>query len=204
MNTMKKAKKAILLALCAVLLVGASVAGTLAYLKDNDAVTNTFTVGKVEITLDETKVNEYGVPVPSATPVAENGYRLIPGATYTKNPTVHVTAESEPCWLFVKVRNGISAYEAATGTGGYQNITAQVTANGWTKLDGEDDVYYRDHSTKDAVDYSVFGQFKIADDANTKEGWSNIGAGNEVVVTAYAIQKAGFTTAALAWAEVNK
>ena len=50
---MKKAKKVVALLLCAVLLVVGSVAGTLAYLADTDDVVNTFTVGKVDIKLDE-------------------------------------------------------------------------------------------------------------------------------------------------------
>jgi predicted ribosomally synthesized peptide with SipW-like signal peptide len=41
---MKNAKKAILLTLCAILLVAGSVAGTLAYLTDRSSVENTFTV----------------------------------------------------------------------------------------------------------------------------------------------------------------
>ena len=55
-----KKSKAILMALCAVLLVAASVMGTLAYLTSTDTVTNTFTVGNVQIKLDEAKVNEEG------------------------------------------------------------------------------------------------------------------------------------------------
>ena len=54
---MKKAKKVVALALCAVMLVVGSVAGTMAYLTSNDSVTNTFTVGNVVITLDETNVD---------------------------------------------------------------------------------------------------------------------------------------------------
>jgi predicted ribosomally synthesized peptide with SipW-like signal peptide len=53
---MKKMYKVMLLVLCAALLIAGSVMGTLAYLKDTKSVTNTFTVGKVEITLDEAKI----------------------------------------------------------------------------------------------------------------------------------------------------
>ena len=49
---MKKAKKVLLLALCAVLLVGATIAGTVAYLTSTTTeVKNTFTAGKVQILL---------------------------------------------------------------------------------------------------------------------------------------------------------
>ena len=61
---MKTKTKALALALCAVLLVVSTVFVTMAYLTSKtDVVTNTFTVGKVTITLDEAKVDEYGNPV---------------------------------------------------------------------------------------------------------------------------------------------
>ena len=57
-RTMTTTKRVLLLVLCAALLVGASVAGTVAYLTSQDATTNTFTVGKVEITLQEYEVDQ--------------------------------------------------------------------------------------------------------------------------------------------------
>ena len=50
---MKTKSKALLLTLCAVLLVTASVLGTMAFLTSNDEVVNTFSVGSVAIKLDE-------------------------------------------------------------------------------------------------------------------------------------------------------
>ena len=47
---MKKAKKVLTLLLCAALLVGATITGTLAFLtQTTETVTNTFTVGKVQL-----------------------------------------------------------------------------------------------------------------------------------------------------------
>ena len=63
---MKTKRKALLLTFCAVLLVVASVLGTIAYLTANDKVTNTFTVGQVAINLDEAKVTEDGKAVTPA------------------------------------------------------------------------------------------------------------------------------------------
>ena len=57
---MKKTRKILLMAACAVLLVCISVGATVAYLTSTDTVTNTFTVGQVAITLDEAKVDMYG------------------------------------------------------------------------------------------------------------------------------------------------
>lgn len=195
---MKKAKKIVALLLCAVLLIGASVAGTLAFLTSKATVTNSFTVGKVVLGedgkagLDEAKVDEYGVADSSAARVTENTYKLIPGHTYTKDPTVHVGANSEACWLFVKVENGIADIEAATttGEGAYTKIAEQVTANGWTKLDGKTNIYYKEAAkTGDTgADYVVFGNFKLAANAEV----SNY-ASAKITVTAYAIQKDGLT-----------
>lgn len=56
----KTKTKALLMSLCAVLLVAASVLGTMAYLTDSKDVKNTFTVGNVAIKLDEAKVDENG------------------------------------------------------------------------------------------------------------------------------------------------
>ena len=52
---MKTKSKALLLTLCAVLLVTASVLGTMAYLTSQDQVVNTFTVGSVAIKLEDRK-----------------------------------------------------------------------------------------------------------------------------------------------------
>ena len=95
---MKTKSKALLLTLCAVLLVAASVLGTMAYLTSTDTVTNTFTVGKVEITLDETDVTN-----PTGPRVKANSYKLMPGTTYTKDPTVTVKAGSEESYVRMKV-----------------------------------------------------------------------------------------------------
>lgn len=100
---MKTKSKALLLTLCAVLLVAASVLGTMAYLTSTDTVTNTFTVGKVEIKLDEAKVTEDGIPVEGAARVTANSYKLMPGTTYTKDPTVTVKAGSEDSYVRMKV-----------------------------------------------------------------------------------------------------
>lgn len=189
-------KKSIALVMMAVLLVAASVMGTLAYLTSKDSVTNTFTVGKVKITLDEAKVNEYGEADTPASRVKENTYKLIPGHAYTKDPTVHFAAGSEASYLFVKVENGITAIEAD------KKIADQITVNGWTALDSVTGVYYQkvDANTgAAAIDYPVFGTFKLTDDAKVE----NYVTAN-VTVTAYAIQADGFTTAAAAWAEVSK
>ena len=193
---MKKKTKALMLVLCAVLLVTASVLGTMAYLTSTDKVVNTFTVGKVAITLDEAKVKEDGTPVAGAARVKENAYHLLPGHTYTKDPTVHVQANSEDSFIFVKVENGIANYEAGT------TIAAQIAANGWTALDGVENVYYKTYTkSAESTNLPVFGSFTIADHADAADGWNNFSAETNVTVPAYAVQQDGFAFAAAAWGE---
>ena len=184
--------------LCAVLLVTASVLGTMAYLTSRDEVVNTFTVGKVAITLDEAKVNADGTAVTPAERVKQNAYHLLPGHAYTKDPTVHVQANSENSFIFVKVENGIANYEA--GTEANPTIAEQITANGWTALDGVENVYYKTYTkSAESTNLPVFGNFTIADNANAADSWNNFSADTKVTVTAYAVQQDGFDTAAAAW-----
>lgn len=182
---MKKAKKVLALVLCAVLLVGASVAGTLAYLTSQDVVTNTFTVGKVEITMDEAKVDEYGVADTAADRVDANTYKLIPGHTYIKDPIIHVGADSEACWLFVKIENG--------------NANATINGleeNGWTQIENSLYWAYKGATVGANSNIPVFDSFTYASNvADTKTD-----AERSIVVTAYAIQADGFSTSDAAWA----
>ena len=193
---MKKKTKALMLVLCAVLLVTASVLGTMAYLTSTEKVVNTFTVGKVAITLDEAQVKEDGTPVADAARVKENAYHLLPGHGYTKDPTVHVQANSEDSFIFVKVENGIEKYEAGT------TIAAQIVANGWQPLTGVANVYYKEYTKRaESTDLPVFGSFTIADHADAADSWNNFSAETNVTVTAYAVQQDGFASAAAAWGE---
>ena len=213
---MKKAKKILALLLCAVLLVGASIAGTMAYLTSQATVTNTFSVGSVNITMDEASVDVYGKQLYKA---AEEGkeaekadrdtdgvaYKLIPGHEYIKDPTIHVTAGSEPCYVFVKVVNGIknveaidSAVEGAEAT----TIAGQMAKNGWKELTIDnakvDNVFYKEAAVdarETVQDVAIFASFKIADNADV----SDYGSAT-IAVTAYAIQADGFENAQAAWA----
>lgn len=198
---MKTRSKALLLILCAMLLLIASALGTVAYLTVQDTVTNTFSVGKVDATLIEGSAGKRSMRARSTgAPVDENDHILMPGHTYTKDHTIHVDAVSEDSYIFVKVENGIASYEAASSAeeGGYRTIADQITANGWTALESAADVYYREYTkSSTGSDFAVFDTFKIADNANDAESWGSCDA--QVAVTAYAVQKEGFDTASAAW-----
>lgn len=83
-------KKSILMAAIAVMLVAVLVVGgTLAYFTDTKSATNTFTMGNVAITLDETDVNN-----PKARTANGNTYNVYPGQTVQKDPIVHNTGKN--------------------------------------------------------------------------------------------------------------
>lgn len=190
---MKTKSKALLMTLCAVLLVAASVLGTMAYLTSTTGeVKNTFTIGKIAITLDEAPVNEYGEEVDGARRT-QNQYKLVPNHEYKKDPTVHVTGNSENSYIFVKVVNGITAIEAAGDT----TIAAQIQKN-WMKLDGVANVYYQEYTKQEAnKDFVVFNSFTVKNDVSedTLKGYQTA----SITITAYAIQKDGFNDAKAAW-----
>ena len=187
---MKTFKKAILLVVCAALLVGVGVMGTLAYLQDNtETITNTMTVGQVAITLDESKIDADGTVLTERI-TSGNSYKLIPGQTYTKDPIVHVDAASENCYLFVKVVNGIAAIEKDGDT----KIAKQMEAKGWIRI-GATDIYYHSNVAKAGDDVEVFDSFTIADNVKDLSAY----AGATIEITAYAVQADGFANAQSAW-----
>ena len=204
----RKLKKAALLLCSAVLLVCISIGATVAYLTSHDTVTNTFTVGNVQITLDEALVRDDGTPVTSAARVKDNTYKLMPGHTYTKDPMIHVDAASENCWLFVKVENGIADIEDANKT-----IAAQMAANGWTLVENTNNIYKYKETVSGGANIPVFGEFAIsnavvggakptpsADGSVDNNKYLGEYANKTIVITAYAIQADGFTTPEAAWA----
>ena len=153
----------------ATLMVAGSVFGTLAYLTDTDKVENTFTVGQVQITLDEADVTPDGAVIEDADRVQRNEYKLVPGHNYAKDPTVHFQADSEASYLFVEVENGLANIEETNTLAG---INEQIEYNGWSLMSSsfneEDNVvsslYYKEvdaNTTDTAEDYVVFEAFSI-------------------------------------------
>ena len=107
---MKNYQKTLVLLACAVLLVVGSVFGTFAYLTDTEAVTNTFTVGRVGLNLDEADVKLDGTyETNHNSRVKANAYHLLPGHTYQKDPTVTVDAGSEESYVRMKVTFSFSS-----------------------------------------------------------------------------------------------
>lgn len=210
---MKKRTKFLAAVLSCAAIAGASVFGTMAYLTDTDTVTNTFTVGKVDISLDEAKTNEDGDLLNSegnvytdadnqtlAERVKTNTYKLMPGHTYVKDPVVHIAEDSEASYLFIEVKDDLA--KAETNVTDTKSISEQISTNDWLELiyTGDDDapantkVYYKKIPAYEADDtstqsYATFENFKIKADLTSTQ--LNAYTDAQVVVKAYAIQSDG-------------
>jgi len=88
---------AVALVASVIVLVVGSVFGTIAYLTASSAVSNTFTVGSVAITMWESKVDSNGVITNATNPekVHTNSYHLVPGGIYMKDPTIEINSSLE-------------------------------------------------------------------------------------------------------------
>ena len=174
--------KVFALVLAAALVLGAGIGGTLAWLTDKtDPITNTFTVGDINIELTET------------TGGTSKQFKMVPGNQIAKDPKVTVKAGSEACWLFVKIdkSNGVDTY-----------LTYAVDS-GWTALTGSDGVYYRKvaAATSDTT-YSVLVDDRVSVKENvTKAQMNELTSATypKLTFTAYAVQKDNVDTASEAW-----
>lgn len=219
---MKTAKKAMLMTLCAIILVVATVFGTMAYLTSTDKVNNTFTVGNVKITLDEAKVDTNGSPVEGAARVKENSYKLLPGHTYTKDPTIHVDAASEDCFIRAKVTLTNAKEWIAIATkyadNKVENIIKGTDDNIWwvsqpavdetantvtytfvyKNESHTDELGKRIWTSTDSKDLVLFNKIAIPGGL-TNDELKSVGA-SKITVVAEAIQADGFDDADAAWA----
>jgi len=219
---MKKARKALLTLCAALLLVSMTVGATVAYLTSTtDVVKNTFTVGKVEINLDEAKVDEYGVEVEGADRVKANNYKVMPGHEYTKDPTVHVKADSEDSYvrMFVTITNYPELHEIFTPDEQYflpQYLVDWDSANWWStnavavSADGQSATYeFHYHQIVSAENFTaengwfdlepLFTTITIPGDVVNENNIGDI-ADTEITIVAQAIQADGFSDSAAAWA----
>lgn len=176
-------KKKLTVSLAVLALVACMAAGaTLAWLTaTTQSVTNTFTYGDINITLDETTTS----------------YKMVPGNTIAKDPKVTVKANSEDCWLFVKVEKSDN----------FDSFMTYGIADGWNALAGVDGVYYREvtSSTTDTEYYVLSGNSVTVKDSVTKEDFAGLkGTMPTLTFTAYACQKDNVTTATQAWNLVNE
>ncbi len=174
-------KKILAVVIAAVLVLGCCIGGTIAWLIDKtENVVNTFTPSDINIELTESNNLDL---------------KMVPGKELVKDPKVTVKANSEKCWVFVKVEKGNNP----------DYFLTYAIAEGWTEL--ETGVYYREvsSSTSDQV-FSVLEDDKVTVKSEVTK--ADLTAQNfekpTLTFKAYAIQKEGFETAAAAWAEAKK
>ncbi len=180
-------KKMILILASAVLVLAIGVGGTLAYLTAQSTVTNTFSIGNVALTLEETGAT-------FSDGVGSKAYaNVVPGQTVTKDPKVTVTSGSEDCYLFVEVvKNDPTSLLIYTS-----NLTE---ANGWAAVSAGDRVVFSREVLKGATPRA----FELIKDNEIKMS-TDLTNGSTIpslAFKAYAVQKLGLT-AAEAWAEVD-
>lgn len=139
-------KKVFVTVLALVLVITSVIGGTLAWLMDEtNAVKNTFTVGNVDITLEETGTT-------TNNDIEEKSFQMVPGYALSKDPTVTVKANSEKCYVFVKV----------VESDNLDDFIIYTMANGWTQGNTTNqlptNVFYRivDKSTSDQ-EFDVIG-----------------------------------------------
>lgn len=176
--------------LALVLVFGCAVGGTFAWLTaKTDAVVNTFTYGDINIGLTET---------------TGNNYKIVPGVNIEKNPKVTVTAGSEACWLFVKVDE--ENWPTFTEAGNSTAKIAYEIAPGWTELEGQNGVYYREVGAVNAdASFEVIKDnvITVSENLTKTEVDTVVTVQPKLTFTAYAVQKDGVASAAAAWAKVG-
>lgn len=184
-----KSKKKLALASAIVAVAVFAAGATLAWLTDKtETITNTFTVGNVDISLEETT----------------SDYKMVPGNTIAKDPKITVEARSEACWLFVKIDESTTL----------DDYISYGIADGWTALNGVNGVYYREVSAsasdQDFVVLKTNGTNSqvLVKNTVTKDKMEALSAEGAIQptlsFTAYAVQKDNIDTAAAAWAEASK
>ena len=187
-------KKTVITIVSVVLLCACLVGTTYAWLMDKtDTITNTFTFGNIAITLAETKGDGTGTT---------KSFKIVPGATIDKDPTVTVEEGSEACWLFVKIVETNNIFDTD------KKFVEYVVDSAWTEL--EDGVYYIQVDAETASEgksYSVLnGNVVTVNKLATAEHFAHAQLnGNipSITFTAYAVQAESFETADDAWTQAK-
>lgn len=213
-------KRALLTMLSFIMVAVVSVMGTLAYLTDSDSVTNTFTIGQVDIVLDEADVDENGElilddegnPFPR---VKENQYHLVPGQTYKKDPAITVQADSEPAYIRMILTVHNASYVQAI-IDKYELGDFSALIGGWNK-----EIWLYKGFTKNTEDNTISFEFRYKETVAAENDSVELPAlfkelivpgkitgeelqelydnGFKMVIDGHAIQAAGFDNEDAAW-----
>ena len=128
-------KKILAVALAAIMLLVAITGASLAYLTDKDDQVNTFTSGKVDITLDEAVVtldeDGYIAEVLEDRTSEDQDYgKMYPGQIITKDPTITVTEDSEKAYVAAKITITATDLQSLIGIEGTNLIDINALASG--------------------------------------------------------------------------
>jgi len=141
---MKNIKKIVALVLAMVLVAGLSVAGTVAYLTDRDAKTNIFTVGNVDISLNEA----FG-----------QGAALIPGVEINKVPTITNNGPTDAwVWMTFSIPSALDNFVQGTEQGSNKNIIH------WNPLGATTEGYVTEQRVANAIQQGLLPEGTTADD----------------------------------------
>ena len=161
---MKNIKKIVALVLAMVLVAGLSVAGTVAYLTDRDAKTNVFTVGNVDISLNEA----FG-----------QGAALIPGVEINKVPTITNNGPTDAwVWMTFSIPSALDNFVQGTEQGSNKNIIH------WNPLGATAEGYVNQDRVDKAIQQGLLPAGTTADDITAaKKTWNvfnSLGQGQNV------------------------
>ena len=202
-------RKALVVLSLMMVLVLAAVGGTIAWLTaESGAVTNTFTVGDINIDLKEHKLNSDNTLDDTQEVTANNNYKVVPGRTSPKDPFVTVAANSEKCYVYVTVENNLVIGDKTVAS-------VNIVDTDWVVVDtSKNKTLYRYIGTQStgsvvdamnaAVTLPVFTQVTFSESDITKANISQLN-NKTIVVNAYAHQSENTTeaaadAAAIAWA----
>ena len=192
-----KTSKTLVLVAIAIALVVVTVFTTIAFLASSSAVSNTFSVGNIHMSIYESKVDADGKAVTYDEGVRKdstgNNYTLIPGKTYDKDPTIYVEPKSVKSFLFVKLRNQIETIEYGNYSATDEiepnsdekklTIKEQMARHGWQLVGSNDsgEVYVYSGNLDQSVALSSDKLAAIKDESNFAE--ATLISGSENVQT---------------------
>lgn len=184
-----KRRNVLTLVLALVLVAALAVGGTLAYFTDSDDASNTFTMGKVDINLQESN----GPDAEGNETWVEDGLsytEVLPGDTQVKKARVTVAGDSADCYVMVNV--ALTTPEGSKLTGQniadlYTAIQNEISTDVWTVTvndDGTLQCVYKEVAHPGDI-LSLFNQITIPG-----ESFKNNTANQSfsIVLNAYAIQ----------------
>lgn len=171
------ALKVALMSFAVCLMIFSVIGGSLAWLMTStDPIVNVFTYGDIRIKLEETKGE-----------VLSDGryFKMTPGKVIEKDPKISVLADSEDCWLFVKIDE--SSDKALS------DYIEYAIADGWTALQEAPGVYFRAvDSSSEVQTFSVLKDDKVTVKGSvTLEMLQALDSSNypKMTFTGYAVQR---------------